>query len=120
MGFDPRIERTTEWWDRISKKGKWKPKRIVRDSLLRRKVFERDQGFCANGCGYDAKWIHDHIVPLWQGGKDNLENSQTLCRRCEKPKTSDEATKRAKSDRIRARHELMKQRRSIPPLKTGK
>ena len=86
---------------------------IKRNSLLRKRVFERDQGFCAKCGRYDAKWIHDHRIPLWQGGKDNLENSQTLCRRCEKPKTGAETTARAKADRIRQRHELTQRRRQV-------
>ena len=87
--------------------------RIVRNRALREKVRERDQGICAK-CGiYDAKWIHDHIVELWQGGADTLENSQTLCRRHSDEKTFGNFAARAKTDRLAARAELTKQRRAI-------
>ena len=37
----------------------------------------------------------DHIVPLWQGGEDNLENAQALCPDCHAEKTQHEAIERA-------------------------
>lgn len=86
---------------------------IVRNKGLRAKVFERDQGICCDCGRYDPKWQHDHDIPLWQGGKDTLENSKTRCRHCHLQKTVGEAPVRAKSDRIRSRHELMQRRRRI-------
>ncbi len=87
--------------------------RIRRNRFLRAKVFERDQGVCAT-CGlYDARWIHDHIVELWEGGADTLENSQTLCRRHSDEKTFGKFADRAKTDRLAIRHETMKTRRAI-------
>lgn len=82
----------------------------TRNKALRAKVFDRDGGRCVNGCGFDPKWQHDHIVDLQFGGADTLENSQTLCRHCHGRKTSEAAPKRAKADRLRERHELMKKR----------
>lgn len=87
--------------------------RIVRRTLVRKLVFERDGGFCAHGCGFDARWQHDHVTPLFLGGKDTLENSQTLCRRCHLSKSVGETPIRAKTDRLAARSELTKQRRAI-------
>jgi 5-methylcytosine-specific restriction endonuclease McrA len=87
--------------------------RIVRKSYLRKLVFDRDQGFCCKCGRFDARWIHDHEVPLWFGGQDTLANSQTLCRRCERAKTSGETTKRAKIVRLHDRNELTKKRREI-------
>ena len=85
--------------------------KIVRNKLLRKRVFERDQGVCAQ-CGvYDAKWQHDHILELWNGGKDTLENSQTLCRRHHLEKTVGQTPIRAKTDRLAARHEQTKRRK---------
>lgn len=86
---------------------------IVRNAGLRAKVWERDQGFCARGCGFDAKWIHDHVLPLSMGGDDNLENSQTICRKCDRQKTDKECTARAKADRLAQREALTRQRREI-------
>lgn len=89
--------------------------RIVRNKGLRSKVLERDQGFCANGCGYDPKWEHDHIVSLAIGGRDDIENSRTLCRNCHRAKTAPETTQRAKADRLAVRDQLTRRRRALPP-----
>lgn len=86
---------------------------IKRNTGLRAKVWERDQGFCSNGCGFDAKWIHDHIVQLAADGDDTLENSQTLCRKCVRRKDSADAKARAKADRLASRHALHRQRRAV-------
>ena len=43
---------------------------------------------------------HDHIIPDWMGGNNSLENSQVLCRGCDKPKTATDAKNRAKVKRI--------------------
>jgi 5-methylcytosine-specific restriction endonuclease McrA len=84
-----------------------------RNRLLRKRVEERDQGICAR-CGvYDAKWQHDHIQELWEGGADTLENSQTLCRRHHLEKSVGSTPIRAKTDRLKARADLTKARRAI-------
>ncbi len=86
---------------------------MKRNRLLRMKVFQRDQGICAQ-CGlYDPKWEADHCVEFWEGGKDVLENMQTLCRRHHLDKTSDATFVRAKTDRLRAREDLTRKRREI-------
>ncbi len=36
----------------------------------------------------------DHIIPLWQGGKDDESNYQSLCVECHKDKTAAEARDR--------------------------
>lgn len=84
-----------------------------RSTILRKRVFERDGGVCVRCKVYDAKWQHDHIQELWEGGKDTLENSQTLCRRHHLEKTVGAIPIRAKSDRLAVRHKLTVQRRSI-------
>lgn len=87
--------------------------RIVRKTFLRKLVFDRDQGICC-GCGkYDPHWEHDHDIPLSMGGQDTLANSKTRCRRCHREKTNSEAPIRAKTDRIRDRHELTRMRREV-------
>ncbi len=86
---------------------------MIRNRLLRKKVLERDKG-CCRVCGvYDAKWQADHINALWQGGKDELDNLQTLCRRHHLDKSVGETPIRAKTDRLRARSDLTKSRRAI-------
>lgn len=114
MGFDPRIEAVSAYFDKkLAKKAA--PKRIKRDSALRRKVYERDQGVCCQCQRYDAKWEHDHIVSLAIGGSDDLANSRTLCRRHHAEKTSTETTARAKADRLAEREALTRQRRKLSP-----
>jgi len=87
--------------------------RIVRNKLLRKRVFERDGGLCRDCGRFDPKWEHDHDVPLWSGGKDDLDNSVTRCRRCHVRKTIGEAPVRAKTDRLRERHDATVRRRQI-------
>ena len=84
---------------------------MIRNRLLRKKVHERDQGICACCGRYDAKWQADHKNPLWQGGKDHIDNLQTLCRHCHLSKTVGETPVRAKTDRLAARHEQTKRRK---------
>lgn len=88
-------------------------KRPYRNPFLRKLVYERDGGVCALCGKYDAKWERDHIVPLWEHGQDNLDNSQTLCRSCHLRKSVGETPIRAKTDRLRARHDLTERRRKI-------
>jgi len=87
--------------------------KIVRNKKLRAEVFERDGGVCAKCGRYDSHWIHDHIHELWASGPDTLENSQTLCRHCNQDKTSENTTARAKTDRLRERHDATVRRRQI-------
>ena len=88
---------------------------MKRNSLLRKRLWDRDQGICAKCGRYDAKAEIDHIVALWSGGKDALDNLQTLCRRCHLGKSVSETPIRAKTDRLRARAELTRKRREIRP-----
>ena len=87
--------------------------RIVRNKLLRKRVFERDGGICVDCGRFDPKWEHDHDLALWNGGPDTLENSVTRCRNCHLRKTVGETPVRAKTDRLRARHDLTQRRRQI-------
>ena len=85
----------------------------TRNRKLREQALERDAGKC-RACGrYDPKAQVDHIVDLQFGGKDELDNLQTLCRVHHTEKTSDAAPKRAKADRLADRHQLMKRRMEI-------
>lgn len=54
------------------------------DSRLRHEVFKRDNYKCLE-CGATNKdsMLHaDHIIPVAQGGSDELSNLQTLCDKC--------------------------------------
>jgi len=57
---------------------------------LRRLVFERDNFTCI-WCGMkhpSSYLICDHIIPIAIGGKEfDMDNVQTLCKRCDKLKT---------------------------------
>lgn len=86
---------------------------MIRNKLLRAKVLERDSGICARCGRFDQKWQGDHIVPISMGGKDELDNLQTLCRIHHAEKTVSEAPIRAKADRLHDRHELTRRRRTI-------
>ena len=88
---------------------------ITRNSGLRRKVFERDQGFCIDCGRFSAHWQHDHAVALHIGGGDTLENSVTRCKTCHRRKSNGELTVKAKTDRLAARHELTARRKLLPP-----
>lgn len=85
----------------------------VRNKGLRKKVFERDHGVCCKCDRFDPKWLHDHIIPLEAGGADTLDNSQTLCRQHEKPKTAQDARDRAKAKRLKEKHDAFMARRQI-------
>lgn len=87
--------------------------KVTRNKSLRARVLERDGGICAVCQTYDPKWQADHIVDLQFGGKDTLENLQTLCRRHHTDKTTDAAPKRAKADRLKERSDMTKRRKPI-------
>ncbi len=53
---------------------------------LRVMGFEPDSSFA----------VADHVVPLWEGGADDEANLQLLCGACHKPKTREEAHRRAR------------------------
>lgn len=61
---------------------------------LRRQVLERDEGLCvpctAAGRVTPATEV-DHVTPKAQGGTDDLENLQAICRPCHLAKTARES-----------------------------
>ena len=63
---------------------------------LRPIVFRRDAGLCqpckAKGL-VTAGTICDHIVPKNEGGTDDLDNLQTICKRCHTLKTAKESAR---------------------------
>lgn len=69
------------------RRGKAVPERI------RRVVFARDGRACQlglAGCTGDAEEV-DHIVPWFEGGREDLGNLRAVCRACHKLKTQAEA-----------------------------
>lgn len=67
-----------------------KTKRILLPPAVRDYVFRRDQYRCQS-CGYfqtEALLQVDHIIPLAQGGSNDLSNLQTLCQPCNLRKSS--------------------------------
>lgn len=63
-------------------------KRVAIPPEVRRYVFERDKYQCRS-CGktsVEAKLQIDHIIPLAQGGVDDISNLQTLCQSCNQQK----------------------------------
>lgn len=55
--------------------------------LIRQKVFSRDGGVCVR-CGRGNRLTVDHIKPKSLGGKNDLDNLQTLCSYCHEEKHS--------------------------------
>ncbi|MDE0658047.1 MAG: HNH endonuclease [Gammaproteobacteria bacterium] len=59
---------------------------------VRRHVLERD-GYACCRCGRRGVRLEvDHVVPLKDGGTDDLSNLQTLCKPCHAAKTRAENT----------------------------
>lgn len=63
---------------------------------VKRAVFHRERGYCAE-CGHNLSWVldslarqhFDHVIPLAQGGLNDITNIQLLCERCNLAKASD-------------------------------
>ena len=65
-------------------------------------VFWRDGAtcrLCKETLG-DLRWQCDHIVPLWDGGSNDMENLQALCANCHAEKTILEARERARRAKL--------------------
>ena len=88
-----------------------------------RDLFVQQDGRCAN-CLQDLttkgakeiEFIDEHVAPLWRGGTNQLSNRQLWCKLCSGDKTSEEATQRAKSNRIITKQIGMKKRKGPPML----
>ncbi len=56
---------------------------------MRRELMARADGRCAR-CGATEHLEYDHVVPLFRGGANSVENGQVLCRPCHRTKTTAE------------------------------
>lgn len=83
---------------------------MTRKSLSRSqrvRVFDSAAGVC-HLCGQRIQvgqpWDVEHVKPLHMGGADEPSNMRPAHVHCHRIKTSGEATIRAKTDRVRAKH----------------
>lgn len=69
----------------LAKRTKTASKRVATDyKQYRPKLFKQQDGIC-NGCKVkfpERNFTVDHIVPLKEGGSDNMDNLQLLCSAC--------------------------------------
>jgi 5-methylcytosine-specific restriction protein A len=94
-------------------------KRKPLTKLQRVKLFDDHQGVCVIchfkiDASLGAKWIVEHVKPLWLNGEDDVRNMGPAHYSCARQKTSEEAPVRAKSDRVRARHLGIRNRSKFP------
>lgn len=54
----------------------------------KRLLLERDGG--CRSCGATEHLEYDHVVPVFRGGSNTIENGQVLCRPCHRAKTTAE------------------------------
>lgn len=62
--------------------------RILIPAAVREYVFQRD-GFRCRGCAKSPPEVQlqiDHIIPIAQGGSNDISNLQTLCKTCNRRK----------------------------------
>jgi hypothetical protein len=64
------------------------PRRESLPEDVRREVFRRDGGRCAN-CGSDELLQFDHVIPVALGGSSTAANLQLLCAPCNRDKGAD-------------------------------
>lgn len=59
-------------------------------------IKEMSNNICRS-CGEWSDQLEiDHIVPMWEGGSDDVFNLQPLCVECHKEKSAEEATRYSK------------------------
>ena len=62
--------------------------RVIRKTIteeLRDIIYKRD-GYECQYCGSKENLVIDHIIPFSKGGKTELNNLQTLCKKCNSEK----------------------------------
>ena len=90
-------------------------------AIVKRQIRERDRERCSavledgTVCGSTEGLIFEHLIPTgWLGGKGTLENGALRCRDHAKEKTAIEAGQRARSNRLRAKHEGIAKPARVP------
>ena len=63
------------------KRARRKASRYTQQVEVREKVLKRD-GYKCLKCGSTKKLTLDHIVSVYNGGKNSIDNLQTLCNKC--------------------------------------
>jgi len=62
--------------------------KVIRKTIseeLRNKIFKRD-GYKCKKCGRKEDLTIDHIIPFSKGGTTEINNLQTLCKKCNRKK----------------------------------
>jgi 5-methylcytosine-specific restriction endonuclease McrA len=72
--------------DRLRLNNEARPRREPIPREMRRAVFDRDGGRCAE-CGSNFDLQYDHIIPVALGGATSVENLQLLCADCNRQKS---------------------------------
>jgi 5-methylcytosine-specific restriction protein A len=93
-------------------------KRRTLTRLMRTRIFDSTGGQCCLcktkiDAERGAKWIVEHLKPLWLGGADDETNMGPAHQACAIAKTVSEAPVKAKGDRIRASHLGIRKPRTI-------
>lgn len=53
--------------------------------IIRERILDRDGRKCAQ-CGSTVKLEIDHIIPISKGGREDEDNMQVLCQKCNRTK----------------------------------
>ena len=87
------MTRASGWWGRGSRHERGYGRQW---ELLRAATLERDKHLC-QPCLREGKLTParevDHIVPKFEGGADDLSNTQAICRPCHQAKPQAEAAR---------------------------
>lgn len=87
---EPITDATSRLWEAARSEGyelpqPTPPARRAMPHAKARKVWDRDDWTCQH-CGTHCGLTVDHVVPVSQGGSDDLDNLQTLCGPCNSSK----------------------------------
>ena len=82
------------WGDVRTKTAEWK--------RIRNIILKRDEHICQR-CGDNGNEVN-HIIPVTEGGTDDLENLETLCASCHQPETVAQTTRAVRRHAAWGRH----------------
>ena len=89
-----RGETLMAWGDGRTKTAEWKR---IRNIILKR------DGHTCQRCGDKGNEVN-HIIPVTEGGTDDLENLETLCASCHQPETVAQTTRAVRRHAAWGRH----------------